>query len=100
MVKITHIFNKFGDIKAYVAWDTVDSHGKYKSKGEYLFIYDMYICKKYRKQIFVIFKEIIPRIRLGCKNARYIYWLRHKYGDRMKTFNINKIWRYENKEKH
>lgn len=94
MVKITHLLNKFGDIKAYMAWDIVTDKGVIDPDGKYLYVYELYICKKYRYNIFKILGKLLGRIKPYCSDCKYIYWGRRKYKNRLKCFNINRFWKF------
>mgnify|MGYP001569734798 CR=1 FL=1 len=70
-------------IFAYIMWDTVDKDGQKDPNGEYLFIYDLWIHVSHRGQ--GALNELIGMIDANpaSKSAKWVYWEREKYGDRM-----------------
>ena len=60
MVTITK--NKFGDIIAYIEWWRTDnSTGQIVPHGTFLYINDLYVCKKYRKDFNTILADLINK---------------------------------------
>ncbi len=73
-----------GRILAYCDWQLVDDKGTIAKNGEYVFINDIYIAPAYRQNGLI--RKIINKIEPLVPNAKYVYWRREKYNDRLKTF--------------
>ena len=74
-----------GKIVAYCEWVLLDKNGQFKDKGEYIWINDLWIHKDHRRNGMI--KKFTELIEPKVPSARYIYWKRHKYEDRMSCYN-------------
>lgn len=70
-------------IYAYVVFRTVDINGKAKNEGLYIYVENIWISNSYRGG--EVLKELIEHIdqHPECKNAKWVYWQREKYNDRV-----------------
>ena len=73
--------NDDGYIYSYFEFDVVDKDGKWKDKGEYMYVRDIWIHPDYRG-LTEINKYIAEAEELKeTKNVQNIYWIRTKWDE-------------------
>ena len=77
-----------GNIKGCLEWYLVDREGHLDDKGEYVWIQDVYICKHYRNN--GVLKEFIRTVTKRIPWAKYGYFKRGKYNDRVHIYTRSK----------
>ena len=84
-----------GRIIAYAEYRMVDAQGKDDTRGEYIWINDVWVHKDYRRRN--VFNEIlqgfIAKQAISYPWAKYIYWKREKHNERMSLYNRTTILR-------
>ena len=82
-----------GKIIAYCEYGLVDKLGLPYNKGEYIYVFEIWVHEKFRRK--GIIRRFVKEIIEDNPTARYSYWKRHKYKDRIRLFNKEKLhgWR-------
>lgn len=80
---ISKLHNKDGFIYAYIEWQVVNKDGQYEDNGEYIYVQDLWIQENNRNK--GIMKRLIGMVNRHkfSQNAKYVYWVREKYNDRV-----------------
>jgi GNAT superfamily N-acetyltransferase len=78
---VTTIQNDCGYVVALIEWRQVAASGFDKYGGEYIFVNDVWIHEDYRGQS--LLHELISKVLLIAPEAKFCYYQRRKYDDRM-----------------
>jgi len=80
---ISTLKNTDGYIYAYVIWKTVCKEGTWEKHGEYIFVREMWIHKRFEGT--ETYKQLIHLIDIhpNTVNAKWVYWKRTKYNERL-----------------
>lgn len=78
---VTTIHDDENFVIAYIEWRQVGASGFDKYGGEYIFVNDMWIHPEYRGQN--LLHELISKVLLIAPEAKFCYYQRRKYDDRM-----------------
>lgn len=89
---ITTIHDDQNYIVAYLEWRQVSASGFDKYGGEYIFVADMWIHPEHRGQ--GLLQELISKVLLIAPEAKFCYYQRRKYDDRMSPLIRREV--YEN----
>jgi hypothetical protein len=76
---------------AFLEWSMVNAQGILDDKGEYVFVRELWIWKGMKHGLYLI-KSFIKKICEEFPQAKYGYWKRKKYGDRVKVFGRDTIY--------
>jgi len=91
MVKVLR--TRKGYVKAFLEYVVLDQDGNINDNGKYLYINDMWIHKKHRRQklMKILISELFQKF---YGKIETIYWVRHKYDERMTKFHISRFQKY------
>ena len=78
--------DKDDKIEAYAIYHQLDITGNFNNDGEYIYVEDVWVHKDIRHKNIpnLMIQDVIP----VYSDVKYIYWVRHKYNDRMKLYEI------------
>jgi hypothetical protein len=79
-----------GKVVSYIEWSLRDANGKEDSNGAYVFVRDLWIHNSLRFSTKII-RMYVDLIISKTPTSRFVYWERHKYGDRMRLFSKEQI---------
>lgn len=86
---LEHIHDSDDKVIAYCEWMLVNKFGCADSKGEYVFVRDMFVHKDLDGLRTI--RRFISDVIAKCPTAQWAYWERRKYGNRMKMFSKKRI---------
>lgn len=75
------IYDETGKCVAWCEWTLADKMGNITNHGKYVYIYEIW-CFKNIKSL----PQIIRNIYEKTPTAKWVYWKRTKYNERMKLF--------------
>ena len=80
---VSYLENNEGFLIAFVEWQIVDKNAQYKNDGEYCYVQELWIHKKFEGKR--IINKLINLVNNHdfMKPVKWIYWLRGKYNYRL-----------------
>jgi len=88
---ISSLKTREGLIYAFIEWSILDEQGKFKSRGEFIYIHDVWIYKKYRNRETLWTLIGLVDKHPFCEFAVWVYWKNGKHNFR-KTKRIPRVW--------
>lgn len=87
--------DKYGKVISYIEWSRHNHRGFYDDSGNYIFIREWWVHKKFRHR-FVILRRLVKIIwsKIKGKKPEYVYWGRHKYHERMSIWKIKDVMKH------
>ena len=81
--------DKDGKVIAWLEHYELDNKTRFCKDGDYLWVNDFWIHKDYKRN--GILNEFIQGIIPRFPKAKFLYWVRKKYSDRMTVCNIHRF---------
>jgi hypothetical protein len=80
--------DELGKVQAYIVYYQINKDKKLDENGEYIYVEDVWVHESVRK-------TNILKLAINCviplfSKVKYLYWVRHKYGDRMSLYEVNR----------
>ena len=87
---IEKILNKYGYVEVYLEYYQLDENAHFDSAGEYFFISDIWAhgSKRNKNKYYINYflKKLVPLY----PDVKYVYWIRHKYGNKKYKYILQK----------
>lgn len=78
-----------GKVVAYAEISPRDLDGKFCEVGTCLYVHELWVHESMRFK--KVWKQLLDNVLCQLPYIQWIYWNRHKYGDRMTTISLEQL---------